>query len=707
MIYLVSNQQQLLNDNIYYSVISIKESLEYISNWEVIQFDTETTGRNPHICKILCMQFGNKKANMQIVVDCTTVDPLLYKELLESKLLIGQNLKFDLQFLYNIGIIPTKVWDTMIIEQLLYLGYTYTPISPEEYKEYEYDFPYLMHLNKKTGNYYIELSFSLKAIAQKRLGINIDKTVRGEIIWRGLDTEVIIYAAGDVTYLEDIKESQEIDCNIKKCKIAASLENNFVPAISYLEFCGIRLDEVKWRKKIQDNEDKLNISLNLLNDWLVEKSNNIPELRKFITVNLQGSLWDGFDLKPKISLNWDSSKQVIELVKLIGFDVNIEDKKTGKNKESVVEKHLAKQKGVDDDFLERYFNYKEASKECSTYGMNYINSINPKTGRIHTTFKQLGASSGRMSCGGNQTDDDLAKYKGLSPSQCKHLQLQNLPADEITRSSFIPNEGNLMVSADYSALESRLGADIYNEEAMIKEFLEGSGDIHSLVAKACFANELEGIDVKDVKRLRPDLRKKAKAPEFACQFGGGAKAISQSLGISHKEAKEIENGYYNLFTGIAKFKEIGSKFVRSKGYIVICKHTGHKIYWGDFAKWKKYDSLPEDIFKCELTSDEQKEHNMAAAKWDRMALNSPTQGTGAAIIKYATILLFNWIINNNLFGKVLICNLVHDEMVVEFPKEMQDIIPNIVVKCMEKAASVLCKQLPIPADPAIGDHWIH
>lgn len=81
--------------------------------------------------------------------------------------------------------------------------------------------------------------------------------------------------------------------------------------------------------------------------------------------------------------------------------------------------------------------------------------------------------------------------------------------------------------------------------------------------------------------------------------------------------------------------------------------------------------------------------------------------TGAAIIKYATILLFNWIINNSLFGKVLICNLVHDEMVVEFPKEMQDIIPNIVVKCMEKAASVLCKQLPIPADPAVGDHWIH
>lgn len=123
-----------------------------------------------------------------------------------------------------------------------------------------------------------------------------------------------------------------------------------------------------------------------------------------------------------------------------------------------------------------------------------------------------------MSCGSRTLNTDLAKFKNLPASRCTYPQCQNLPSDEITRSSFIPNEGNLMTACDYAALESRLGADIYNEQAMLKEYLEGSGDIHSLVAKACFPQELEGIEVSEIKSKRPDLRKKAKAPEFACQF---------------------------------------------------------------------------------------------------------------------------------------------------------------------------------------------
>ena len=104
-------------------------------------------------------------------------------------------------------------------------------------------------------------------------------------------------------------------------------------------------------------------------------------------------------------------------------------------------------------FLKVYINYTKIAKDSSTYGENYIDAINPLTGRIHTIFRQLGASSGRMSCGGGikQFDTDLAKYKHISPEKCKYVQLQNLPADHLTRSSFIPNEGNLMTSCDYSA----------------------------------------------------------------------------------------------------------------------------------------------------------------------------------------------------------------------------------------------------------------
>lgn len=165
MIYLVSNQQKLF-DSPFYKMCSIKESKELLKDNKIIQFDTETTGREPHLCKLLSMQFGSMDGNIQIVVDCSTVNPIDYKDFIESHTILGQNLKFDLQFLFNYGIIPTRIYDTMIIEQLLYLGYP-------------------------SGQIY----YSLKAIAERRLDINLDKTVRGEIIWRGLDDKVIEYAA--------------------------------------------------------------------------------------------------------------------------------------------------------------------------------------------------------------------------------------------------------------------------------------------------------------------------------------------------------------------------------------------------------------------------------------------------------------------------------------------------------------------------------
>ena len=152
MIYLVTGNQQLFQSE-FYEIISVEKSLEIIKTWDSVQFDTETSGRDPHVCKILCAQFGNREANIQIVVDTLTVDILLYKEILETKLLIGHNLKFDIQFLYNHGIIPTKVWDTMIVDQLLHLGF-----------------------NNKFFHY------SLQAVAERRLKIDIDKTTRGEII---------------------------------------------------------------------------------------------------------------------------------------------------------------------------------------------------------------------------------------------------------------------------------------------------------------------------------------------------------------------------------------------------------------------------------------------------------------------------------------------------------------------------------------------
>lgn len=421
MIYLVTKQQELFKSD-KYQLIGAQESLQIIETFNVIQFDTETSGRDAHVNDILCAQFGNKALDIQIVVDCTTIDIRLYKALLESKYIIGQNLKFDLKFLYNYSIIPLKVYDTMIVEQMLYLGYP------------SYGTP---------GG----ISYSLASIAERYLNINIDKSIRGEIIWRGLDDSVIIYAANDVKYLEDIMYKQIEKCRSQNCLVGAKLECDFVPVIAYLEWCGIRLDIEKWKSKMNKDQKALEEKRKALDKLAISWGNTA-----FYTVNTQGDLFLGFDSEPRCTINWSSSTQVIKVAKYLGFNTTTKDKHTGESKDSVVEKLLKGQKGINDEFLSIYFDYQEASKVCSTYGQNYIDAINPNTGRIHTVFKQLGATSGRMSCGDSKNSNkELAHLKKLPENRCKFVQLQNLPADEETRSSFIPNEGNLMCSCDYSA----------------------------------------------------------------------------------------------------------------------------------------------------------------------------------------------------------------------------------------------------------------
>lgn len=418
MIYLVTNKQRLFEAE-EYKIISKEESLKIIKGWKLIQVDSETSGRDPRICQVLCLQLGNDEADTQIVIDAEYVDLRIYKDYLETKLLLFQNAKFDLQFLYNYGIIPRRIYDTMIVEQLLHLGYPSGIIS-----------------------------YSLKSIAEKRLGINIDKTVRGEIIWRGLDTSVILYAAGDVMYLEKIMKSQLEDLRKQDLLKAAKIECDFIPTISYLEWCGIHLDQDKWKTKMKQDELNLNSSKDALDKFII----NHPTLSKQYTyINREGSLFDGFDLTPHCTINWSSSQQVVKIAKELGFDTTTQDKKTGDDKDSVMEKHLKGQKGICDEFLKLYFDYQGYFKVVSSFGQGHLNAINPKTNRIHTIYKQLGAASGRMSCGSQQPNMDLAKFKKIPTKECTYPNMQQLPADEATRSSFTAPKGYKWSSCDYSA----------------------------------------------------------------------------------------------------------------------------------------------------------------------------------------------------------------------------------------------------------------
>ena len=684
MIYLVTTQQKLF-DRDGFKTISVEESLTLMKNWNIIQYDSETDGKDAHLCKLLCAQFGNDRNDCRIVVDTCTIDIKRYKDILESKMLVGHNLKFDLQFLYNYKIIPRKVYDTMIVEQLLHLGW---PAG--------------------------QISYSLKEVAWRRLGINIDKTVRGEIIWRGLDTQVILYSAGDVTYLEKIMHSQLEDLKKQNLMKAAKIECDFVPAIAYLEWCGIHLDQNKWKAKMLSDQQKLKEAEKRLNDFVIGRN----DLKEFVYTDTQGDIFEGFNLTPQVKINWASSSQVIKIAKILGFNTKTKDKKTGEDKDSVLEKLLKAQKGICDEFLKLYFDYQEHFKVCSSFGQGHLNAINPKTDRIHTVYRQLGAASGRMSCGSQQPNTDLAKVNHVQPNKCASPNIQQLPSDDVTRSSFTAPDGYEWCSCDFSALESRLGADIYNEPHMINEFLHGSGDIHSLMALTFFEKQMEpGTTTKEVKQKYPDLRKKAKSPEFLIQFGGSAYGLATQLAIPEEEAQGYVDSYYNKFKGIADFKKKGSDFVRKNGYILMCKYSGHKMYWYDHKDWlKRQKSFTQEFWEeyrtkhkgtGDAVAQEVSMHFRAASKYDRMALNAPTQGSGIVILKIAMSDFFSWIVENNLFHKVELSALVHDEANIIYPKKLHDIVPKKLQECMEKAASLICTKLPIPAEAAVGSHWIH
>lgn len=266
-------------------------------------------------------------------------------------------------------------------------------------------------------------------------------------------------------------------------------------------------------------------------------------------------------------------------------------------------------------------------------------------------------------------------------------------------------------------LESRLGADIYQEKSMLDEFLHGSGDMHSLCAYMVYKDQIpRDINIKDIKKLYPKLRKEVKSIEFSQQFGGSEFAIMGAMGCSIEEARAFKEAYDSGFPGITEFKQKGSQFVRNNGYVLMCKETGHRMNWWDWKEWKEeQDSFTQEFWEDyrmfhKGTGDEVAQkvsnHFKAAAKWDRMALNGPTQGSGACIIKDAATSLFNWIIDNNLFNKVKLCALVHDEMDVEFPEEIQD-FPKILEKIMEDSAAKYCHSLPIPAEASVEKFWVH
>lgn len=589
MIYLVS--AQIIEDSDKWVRASVEEALTLLAPLDKVGLDTETMGFDPYTKELLMVQLGCY--DFQVVIDCTTVDINLFREYLESdRLFIGWNIKFDMKFLFHKKLVLKNVYDGFIAEKLMWLGY-----------------PSGFH------------SMSLKSAGENYLGVELDKTVRGQIIWAGLTEAVIEYAANDVKYLEQIMDSQAIELEKKGLSTAIIYENKSVPWLAYTEYCGAKLDIQRWQYKMKLDNFIKTVFEKALNDWVVASAMGEKYAYHYLQVEglsekdatkarerMKGERCPEKDIKgsergyceayrvpiehqvsknyiretPKDDLfpellpstciiNWRSSKQVIPLFKELGLNLMTKDKETGEMKDSVEEKVIAPQSNVS-SIIYLYLEYAGACKLTSTYGQNVLDQINKISGRLHTNFNQLGTDTGRLSSGG--------KDKSAS---VEYLNFQNFPNDPETRACFVSDKGYKWISCDYSGQESRIIADVTNDKAMLDLFNHGCGDVHSLVAKIAFPEIIGDCPIEDIKKKFHKIRNDVKSQvEFPINYGADFNTVAQHSGKSIVEAKEIYDNYMRGFKGIAAYQKRQRNLVMQLGWIMLNPLSQHKAYIYDF-----------------------------------------------------------------------------------------------------------------------------
>lgn len=630
MIHFCSEQKRVVGSSVW-EEIEVQDIISYFKNHKFISLDTETSGLDPHSCELLSIQFGDFDHQFVIEYSPNILEKLKPLLLRKDVVWVLQNAKFDLQFFYKHDIILENIFDTYLAEGVLYCGFD----------------------DVKLPNY---VRKSLDVLVLKYCGVLLNKSIRGTINRVGLTDKVIEYGANDVKYLIPVMTSQMVKIKEDGLWGAVKLDNKFVKVLAYIEYCGIYLNKEKWLAKMEDDSKKLSDMEFALNKWVFERFGD-----KYVNKQL-----DLFSAAKRCSLNWSSSKQIIPIFKELGVDTKVRDKKTGKMKDSIEAKHIVKQVHVS-PLIQMYIDYKKAQKLVTTYGQNFLEAINPKTGRIHATFWQI-MNTGRTSCGsGDNKDDDNS------------INLQNIPSDKITRGCFTNQfENTILVDCDYSQQEDRMYTQLSKEPALIDFYNDTTRkrDGHSFTAKLCFPKELKDIPEEEVKHVRPDLRSKAKGAKFAILFGGVGDTIAKNLGLSKEEGDEVYDAYMKAFPKLKEYFDYIKPIVVKNGYVYFNKVTGRRSYYQIFDEYERLSRTIDKQWwenykqhKFHQTEDFLTYYKPTCKRFfnlrgdlERRALNFPCQGSASDMSKLAGVWFFDWILKENLFDKVKISNFVHDSL---------------------------------------------
>ena len=573
---LISNNELLFSS---FKKISLSEGIELLNPLQEVNLDTETTGLNCHQDKLVLIQLGNK--DIQVLVDIVSFNfkiPEVLKVYLNNskQLFVFQNAKFDLKFLLKQGVVITKVYDTMLAETILTNGLQFSDRD-------------------------------LSSLCHKYLGFTLDKTLQDKITVN-ITEDVLEYGAKDIMVLTAIKKLQLLEIEKLELTKALDLDNTFVPVLAYIEFCGIKLDKEKW----------LNIDTENRNIYLKQQKQLESILLKNNKLKYFSGMLDLFEGTQTCIINWNSPKQVIDVFNSFGIKTTKIEK--GKKKDSVEDSVLEPQV-KDFEILGPYLDLKKMQKKISTYGLNWLKSIDSNTGRVHTIFKQL-MVTGRLSSGDKKTG---------SPN------LQNIPSDALTRSCFICEKGNKLIAADYSSQEQIVLANFSKEENLLNFYKKGFKDMHSYVAFLMYPDirryNLEDLMPENLNYVKEEFKEKrtlAKNAGFAINYGGDGSTISANCNISKEDGDFVYKSYFKSFPGLRDYFDYKLEDALDKGYILYNNVTKRKYfidtYKSPYFQYKEEINSPNFYYENPNAKKIEKQIEKELKDLGKLAQNYPIQG---------------------------------------------------------------------------------
>jgi DNA polymerase-1 len=609
---LIVNKNINNTDHKYISIVSddaIHNLVQTLLNEKEICIDTETTGIDANNVQLVGLSFSTKEHEGYYVPVADDGDGVngakhvlsLFQNLFEQSDItwIGQNLKYDFLVLKWYGVeLKGKTFDTMLAHYV---------IEPE-------------------GRRSMDL-LSAQFLGYEPVSIEtlIGKKGKNQGTMRDVELEKITeYAAEDA----------DITLQLKNCftpliekrgvaKVFEEVENPLVRVLVDMEYEGVKVDTA------------------FLNEYskVLEEEAKISEERVFEQAGVR--------------FNLASPKQLGEvLFDILKLDPKAKKTKTGQyaTGEDVLSKMAAKHKIVDD-----ILNFRELTKLKSTYVDAIPELINPKTGRIHTSYTQAVAVTGRLS----STNPNL-----------QNIPIRSERGKEI-RKAFIPREPNrVLVSADYSQIELRIVAAISADPNMCEAFKQGK-DIHTATAAKVY-----GISESEVTK---EMRYKAKSVNFGIIYGQGAFGLAENLGISRTEAKEIIDNYKREFPNIQKYMDQQINNAKELGYVETL--MGRK-------RWLR------DINSSNFT---------VRGFAERNAINSPIQGSAADMIKLAMIRVHQEMKKKHWESKMIL--QVHDELVFDAVTSELPALKELILSCMT-GAMVLPNEVPVEAEIGVGKNWL-